>query len=244
MRNARLLRSAIMAPLMVLAVAGGAVAGPFEDAMAAYEADDYATALQLFRPLAAHGDVKAQYLLGIIYLRGIGVEQEYAGALNWLRKAADQGDAEAQIGLGFLYDNGVSESSSAVMRERYGIRNAAEAVKWYRRAADQGNFNAQALLGGMYFGGEGVPQDFVAAHMWYNLAAAHGDISSAVQRERVATLMTPAQVAEAQKLAREWKPKPENDKFRAIERTSEAATSPAARARSGGAGWLDPSHVR
>ena len=103
---------------MVLAVAGGAVAGPFEDAMAAYEADDYATALQLFRPLAAQGDVKAQYLLGIMYLRGIGVEQEYAGALNWLRKAADQGDAEAQIGLGFLYDNGVSKSSSAVMRER------------------------------------------------------------------------------------------------------------------------------
>jgi len=80
---------------------------------------------------------------------------------------------------------------------------------WYRRAADQGNVAAQALLGGMYLVGEGVPEDFVAAHMWYNLAAAHGDISAAEQRQRIATLMTPAQIAEAQKLAREWKPKPE-----------------------------------
>jgi TPR repeat protein len=51
----------------------------------------------------------------------------------------DKGDAEAQTGLGLLYNNGARESSSAWMRERIGIRNAAEAVKWYRRAADQGN---------------------------------------------------------------------------------------------------------
>jgi uncharacterized protein HemY len=72
---------------MVLAVAGGAVAGPFEDAMAAYEADDYATALQLFRPLAAQGDVKAQYLLGIA--SGHRRKRRVRRA-DWLREAADQ----------------------------------------------------------------------------------------------------------------------------------------------------------
>jgi uncharacterized protein len=205
----KILRATLTAALLMPVLARAALAGPFEDAIAAYEAGEYATALQLFRPLADQGDVKAQYRLGIMYFHGLGVEQEYAEALNWLRKASDQGDAEAQIGLGLLYNGGASKSSSAWMRERIGIRNAAEAVKWYRRAANQGNVTAQVLLGGMYLVGEGVPQDFVAAHMWYDLAAAHGDTSAAEQRQRIATLMTPAQIAEAQKLAREWKPKPE-----------------------------------
>jgi uncharacterized protein len=205
----KILRETLTAALLMPVLARAALAGPFEDAIAAYEAGEYATALQLFRPLADQGDVKAQYRLGIMYFHGLGVEQEYAEALNWLRKASDQGDAEAQIGLGLLYNGGASKSSSAWMRERIGIRNAAEAVKWYRRAANQGNVTAQVLLGGMYLVGEGVPQDFVAAHMWYDLAAAHGDTSAAEQRQRIATLMTPAQIAEAQKLAREWKPKPE-----------------------------------
>ena len=204
----KILRATLTAALLMLVLARAALAGPFEDAIAAYEAGDYATALQLFRPLADQGDVKAQYRLGVMYFHGLGVEQEYAEALNWLRKAADQGDAEAQTGLGLLYNTGARESSSAWMRERIGIRNAAEAVKWFRRAADQGNVTAQVLLGGMYLDGEGVPEDFVAAHMWYDLAAAHGDNTSAAeQRQRIATLMTPAQIAEAQKLAREWKPK-------------------------------------
>ena len=69
-----------------------------------------------------------------------------------------------------------------------------------------GNGIAQHMLGDMYEKGEGVPQDYVRAHMWLNLAAAKGSPGAAVER---ATLeftgrMTPAQIAEAQKLAREW----------------------------------------
>ena len=55
--------------------------------------------------------------------------------------------------------------------------------------------------------GRGVPQDFVQAHMWDNLAAAHGETRSAEARDALAQRMTPAQIAEAQKLAREWKAK-------------------------------------
>ena len=58
----------------------------------------------------------------------------------------------------------------------------------------------------MYAEGRGVPQDFVSAHMWFNLAAAQGEKNAAEYREKVADGMTPAQTAEAQKLAREWKP--------------------------------------
>ena len=62
----------------------------------------------------------------------------------------------------------------------------------------------------MYAKGQGVPQDYVQAHKWFNLAAATStskpDHDNAVKaRDNVAARMTPAQIAEAQKLAREWK---------------------------------------
>ena len=85
----------------------------------------------------------------------------------------------------------------------------AEAVKWYRKAADQGYADAQFNLGFMYKEGLGVQQDYVQAHMWFSLAATTGDRGAAESRDNVANLMTPPQIAEAQKLAREWKPKPE-----------------------------------
>jgi hypothetical protein len=85
----------------------------------------------------------------------------------------------------------------------------AEAAKWYRKAAEQGVAVAQHNLGFMYDKGEGVPQDYVQAHMWYNLAASRlppgTDRDKAVKdRDVFAKRMTPAQIAEAQRLAREW----------------------------------------
>jgi hypothetical protein len=81
-----------------------------------------------------------------------------------------------------------------------------EAVKWYTRAADQGFADAQFNLGSLYYEGQAVPQDYVRAHMWFNLSAAQGMQDAATVRDTLARLMTPAQIAEAQKLAREWKP--------------------------------------
>ena len=85
---------------------------------------------------------------------------------------------------------------------------AAEAVRWYRLAADQGIARAQSNLGLLYENGEGVPQDYVQAHMWFNLAAsrmASGHRQHAVDgRDRAAGQMNPTQIAEAQRLAREW----------------------------------------
>ena len=81
-----------------------------------------------------------------------------------------------------------------------------------QHAAEQGDGSAQTNLGFMYHYGQGVPQDYLQAHMWYNLAisrfppgAAHDD--AVRNRDFVAKHMTPAQIAEAQRLAREWKPK-------------------------------------
>ncbi len=84
-----------------------------------------------------------------------------------------------------------------------------QAVAWYRKAAEQGLAEAQNNLGLMYeYGSGGVPQDYAQAHMWYNLATDASDASlrnlAAKNREIVAAKMTPAQIAEAQRMAREW----------------------------------------
>ena len=182
---------------------GGALADPFKDGKAAYNKDDYATALKLYRPLADRGNAKAQFSLGVMYYSGQGVPEDYAQAVIWYRKAADQGNADAQYNLGLMYYSGLGVPE-----------DDAQAVSWYRKAADQGIANAQLNLGVMYADGHGVPQDYIQAHMWWSLAATElpGVMDSAVvkavsNRDRVATMMTPAQIAEAQRLASAWKPK-------------------------------------
>ena len=157
---------------------------------------DYGTALRWYRKVADQGDANAQYNLGNMYFKGQGVTQDYGTALRWYRKAAEQGTANAQVNLGVMYHmgNGVTQD--------YGT-----ALRWYRKAANQGEALAQMKLGLMYNSGLGVTQDYVQAHMWYNLAAAQGDKNAREFRDSLAEKMTPDQVAEAQKLAREWKPK-------------------------------------
>jgi TPR repeat protein len=59
----------------------------------------------------------------------------------------------------------------------------------------------------MYLEGKGVPQDYLEAHKWFNLAAVTGNKVAITNREIAASKMTPAQIAEAQRLTREWKPK-------------------------------------
>jgi hypothetical protein len=86
-------------------------------------------------------------------------------------------------------------------------QNYAEAARWYRLAADQGIAAAQSNLGILYANGQGVAQNYILSHMWFNLAAAQGDAAALANREYAAAEMTPEQIAEAQRLAREWKPK-------------------------------------
>ncbi len=122
--------------------------------------------------------------------------EDYPTALRLWMPLARQGDAGAQFNLGIMYANG-----------RGVPQNDAEAVKWYRLAADQGDAGAQSNLGIMYANGRGVPQNYVLAYMWSNLASAGGNAYGGKNRDEVAAKMTPAQIAEAQRLAAEWKPK-------------------------------------
>ena len=186
----------LLATLVVsICLTAPVLAGPYEDGYAAFMVNTLPTPIQFWRPLAEQGNAQAQIKLGGMYLAGLGVQQDDAMAIAWFRKAAEQGSAEAQSHLGGMYERGKGVP-----------QNYAESLKWYRKAAEQGHDGAQHSLGVMYIYGNGVPQDYVEAHKWLNLAAAQGNEYAAKARDTLPQ-MTPAQIAEAQRLAREWKPK-------------------------------------
>jgi TPR repeat protein len=189
----------LRAALIVLALAFSAApvsAGKWEDGIAAHSRGDYAEAVRLWRTLAEQGNVWAQNGLGWMYKNGEGVPQDYAEAVKWYRMAAEQGFELAQSNLADMY-----------AKHEGGLWDRVEMEKWYRRAAEQGYDEAQLDLGNMYKNGEGVPQDYVLSYMWLNLAAAQGNEVAKATRDSVAESMTREQIAEAQRLAREWKPK-------------------------------------
>lgn len=97
------LRGALAVSLVAAVLAGTAIAGPLEDANAAYNRGDYATSLLLLLPLAHKGNALAQTNLGVMYRAGQGVPQDYAEAMKWYRKAADQGHDGAENNLGTMY---------------------------------------------------------------------------------------------------------------------------------------------
>ena len=72
----RLTLKHVAAIILVLRFATPVVAGPLEDADAAIRRRDYATALRLIRPLAEQRGASAQYILGVLYDNGLGVQQE------------------------------------------------------------------------------------------------------------------------------------------------------------------------
>ena len=128
------------------------------------------------------------------FQKGVAAYQsgDYVTALQEWRPLAEQGDAAAQTIIGSMYDNGTGV-----------LQDYAEAVKWYRLAAEQGIALAKNNIGILYEYGRGVLQDNVRAHMWYNIAAANGYKKSGEWRDKIAGLMTSADISKAQSMAKE-----------------------------------------
>ena len=161
---------------------------------------DYAQAAKWYRKAADQGHVMALATVGYLHTEdfnehreGSGILQDEVEAAIWYRRAAEAGDADCQIDLGRQYYYG-----------KHVTQDYEEAAEWFRKAADQGDDHAQNFLGDMYRYGQGVLQDYVMAYMLYNVASAGGSDSAGKKRDRVAKKMTREQVAEAQRLAREW----------------------------------------
>ena len=138
--------------------------------------------------------------LAFLFLACLAFSQPPPGRLP-LKERAAAGDPEAQFSLGKNYEAGRSG-----LKQDYAI-----AASWYQKSADQGNAYAQASLGILYHSGKGLPHDDVRSEMWLIISADHvdkGDRDTIIEmRDSVARHLTAQQVAEAQKLAREWKPK-------------------------------------
>ena len=185
------IRIAILAvALIVLATPASAT---YQAGLYAYSAGDYETARREWLPLAEGGDARAQYQLGVMYLNGEGIAPDDAMALKWFRLSADQDYTPSLMGLAEFYykeDQGADHDHE-------------EAARLYTLAAKSGNAEAQFALGGLYIRGHGVEKDLVAAHMWLSLAGMRGLKSARTRRDEIEAMMTPAQLAEAEKLRQE-----------------------------------------
>ena len=165
--------------------------------IAAYNQNDYETARRALTPEAESGDADAQYYLGLMYVKGRGVQKDAKTAAAWFRKAAEQGKAEAQFDLGHLYRTGAGVP-----------HDDAKAVFWWTKAADNGDTFAQSSLADMYLDGDGVERDLVQAYKWTVLAEPRAQLQrvqwNSFEARRVAKMMKPAELARAQNLVKAW----------------------------------------
>ena len=119
--------------------------------------------------------------------------------IETIRRDADEGDAEAQYQLFLEYS--LAEGDVPM--------DAREAAKWRRRAAENGHARAQFCMGQLYRDTNGVPQNFLEAHKWFNLAAiADSEFAETALefRKKLEEKLTPELIVEAQRMALEFKP--------------------------------------
>lgn len=164
---------------------------------------DHVKAAMWYLKAAEQGLAEAQAALATLYIHGLGVPQDYAEAYKWAQLAAVQGHPHGQFNLGAMYVSG------------FGVqRDYTKAASWFRKAAEQGDAAGQVNLGLLYAQGVGVPRDDVEALKWV-LLAPRQTIDPAVGAPDIVALtremdellrkrMSPAQIAEAEKRAREW----------------------------------------
>ena len=168
----------------------------FDRAAAAFDKGDYATAIRELQPLAAKGDPRSQYAMGVMAENGFGMPKDLSLAAGWYRKAAEQGNTDAQFNLGAMYEHGIGMPV-----------NYAQAARWYRPAAAAGDIDALSNLGVLYEKGAGVPQDKVLALALYNVAAAFDpdrNSTAAGNRQGLANRMPLEDVKKSLALTEQW----------------------------------------
>ncbi len=175
---------------------------PYQKGIEAFKRGDYKAAIGYWRPAAMNGEAASQLMLGWLYGNGLGVSRNYVQAAKWYRKSAIQGDSDAQFNLGYLYAGGLGVSE-----------DNAQAVKWFRKSANQNNIQAQSNLGLLYGLGKGVSRNYIKSYAWFTIAIQSGKNNQdktikkiSNSREFIAKYMTPAQISEAKRIAREWNP--------------------------------------
>ena len=190
----------IVAILLVMIIAVASAETDYDAGMTAYRQRDWTGALDVWRPLAEHGDARAQYYLGLQLAFGRGARADPLAGLQWIRRAAGGGDATAQTYLSDLYAfHGLApqdpaeaiafyataaESGDPIAQLELGTRllsgkgapqDPEAGLEWLRRAAEAGVPGAQRHLGRLFKEGDGVGADPAEAARWYGEAARRGD---------------------------------------------------------------------
>lgn len=200
-----------------------------------YSRGDYAGVLRVVRPLAESGDGEAQAYLAHLYATGKGVSKNHTQAIDWIIRAAKNGIPVAQhtlAGLTFNGQGGVPRDEKEAIRlltaaaeqnDTYAIamlgriynkgggvvRDTTEAMRWWRRGVALNSGLSMWNIGfSMIYG-----KDVVEGYKWLTLGIKYLEPGVDPRRFRAElgyfskTKMTPAQVAEAERLVREWKPR-------------------------------------
>ncbi len=155
---------------------------------------DTKAAKWLERAANAHQPV-AQYTLGTLYERGIGVGKNVEEALHWYEQAAGQGNRKAMYRLGIAYAKGDGADI-----------DYTKSAEWFEKAANAGLVDAQFNLAVLYERGEGVPQSLANAYKWYAIAASHGDKELAARVEALSAQLTPDSLQVAEKFVQAFVP--------------------------------------
>ena len=167
---------------------------------AAYYRQDYDLALKTLAPLAEQSEPKAQHILGFMYANGYGVPKNIETAVRWQILSAEQGHVGAMATLADYYEKGEGVP-----------QDYKQAMKWKQLAANFGNDLTRWSLGLAYKDGKMTPKDNVQAYMWFSLAIADSEPPLRQffeeARDSLAKEMTLSQIADAQRLTSEWKPK-------------------------------------
>jgi len=154
---------------------------------------------------ASAGDAASQVMVGESYAKAAAAAQnreeiasDYKQAADWYRKAAEKGDVSGELHLAALYRDGAGKSFP---------RDMVQAAEWYRKAAEQGDATAQGTLGLLYSFGQGVPQDYVEAYYWLDLAASVKGPSQeqyAANRQMVGTHITADELDAVEERVAAW----------------------------------------
>lgn len=182
--------------LMLTAVCPAtAPAASVEEARAAISRKDYPLAMRLWRELADQGDPLALFAVGMLYQDGQGVAKDEAEAVRWFLRAAQKGNEGAQE---VLYE--------AYMQGRGVPVDYAEAEKWMRPLAEKGYGMSQFFLAGLYL----RKQNLIESYKWLMLAKRQTLTSDLASKglENLRAKMSRSDVAEAERLASEWRPQP------------------------------------
>lgn len=193
---------AMVGPLSLrLAAANGDPSAEFEVGARIAEGkgpdQNFKQAAKWYQKSASKGFAQAQYRLGTLYERGLGVKADEARAKEWYARAAEQGNIKAMHNLAVLSANGKTGSPD------YGL-----AARWFTQAAECGLADSQFNLAVLYENGLGVAADMHQSYKWLSLAARRGDKEAVRRRDIMKGKLTAGEIAEAEKLADGFRPRP------------------------------------